>query len=127
LSPVPVWKYRITSCTKLVTEYGGELEKFSLKSHKQNQKGAFPCGCCYINPEQPHQLTMMPGIDLEVTNESRRGRIICNQATAGTIYPAKKKPPILQFPIRRPETDERKELQRALGECTRCRASMKLA
>ncbi|MCX6002907.1 MAG: aspartate carbamoyltransferase [Chloroflexi bacterium] len=50
---------------KLVTEYGGELEKFS-KNYKQAQTGAFPVDAAYITPGQPHQLAMMPGIDLEV-------------------------------------------------------------
>ncbi|MDD5289026.1 MAG: aspartate carbamoyltransferase [Dehalococcoidales bacterium] len=50
---------------KLVTEYGGDLEKFD-KNHKQAQTGAFPVNAAYITPGQPHQLAMMPGVDLEV-------------------------------------------------------------
>ncbi len=52
---------------KLVTEYGGELEKFNKNHLRQAQTGAFPVDAAYITPGEPHQLAMMPGIDLEVT------------------------------------------------------------
>ena len=50
---------------KLVTEYGGELEKFN-GNNKQAKAGAFPVNAVYITPGKPHQLAMMPGIDLDV-------------------------------------------------------------
>jgi aspartate carbamoyltransferase catalytic subunit len=50
---------------KLVTEYGGEMERFN-KNHKQMRSGTFPVDAAYITPGQPHQLAMMPEIDIEV-------------------------------------------------------------
>jgi len=50
---------------KLVTEYGGELEKYGALDQKQ--KGSpFPLDAIYITPSSPHQLAMMPDINLEV-------------------------------------------------------------
>lgn len=50
---------------KLVTEYGGELERFD-DSEKKPRSGAFPVDAVYMTPGKPHQLAMMPDIDLEV-------------------------------------------------------------
>jgi aspartate carbamoyltransferase catalytic subunit len=50
---------------KLVTEYGGELERYEAMDRKQ--KGSpFPLDAIYITPSSPHQLAMMPDINLEV-------------------------------------------------------------
>lgn len=50
---------------KLVTEYGGEVE-----SHRGKEKGgedtSFPLDAIYITPSSPHQLAMMPDINIEV-------------------------------------------------------------
>jgi aspartate carbamoyltransferase catalytic subunit len=50
---------------KLVTEYGGELERFDGREKKPSS-GSFPVDAVYMTPGKPHQLAMMPGIDLEV-------------------------------------------------------------
>lgn len=50
---------------KLVTEYGGELERFDGRE-KKIKSGAFPVDAVYMTPGKPHQLAMMPDIDLEV-------------------------------------------------------------
>jgi aspartate carbamoyltransferase catalytic subunit len=50
---------------KLVTEYGGELERFDGRE-KKPRSGAFPVDAVYMTPGKPHQLAMMPDIDLEV-------------------------------------------------------------
>ncbi len=49
---------------KLVTEYGGELEKIS-RNHRPVKPGTIPVDAAYIAPNQPHQLAMMP-VDLDV-------------------------------------------------------------
>jgi aspartate carbamoyltransferase catalytic subunit len=97
---------------KLVTEYGGELEKFS-KSHKQNQKGAFPVDAAYITPEQPHQLTMMPGIDLEVTMKAGVDALYVTRPQRER-FTSEEKAADLQFPIVDQKLMSGKELQRAL-------------
>jgi aspartate carbamoyltransferase catalytic subunit len=50
---------------KLITEYGGELEK--VEAQGQAGKGSpFPMDAIYITPSSPHQLAMMPDINVEV-------------------------------------------------------------
>jgi aspartate carbamoyltransferase catalytic subunit len=50
---------------KLVTEYGGELE--SLKEpNRKGRNALFPLDAIYITPTKPHQLAMMPDINIEV-------------------------------------------------------------
>jgi aspartate carbamoyltransferase catalytic subunit len=56
---------------KLVTEYGGEVKKpvaGAAGAGKQDGGGneAMPLDAVYITPTSPHQLAMMPGIDVEV-------------------------------------------------------------
>jgi len=72
------------------------------KNHKQNQKGASLWMLLISPPNKPHQLTMMPGIDLGSDNESRRRCSLCNQTTAGTVH-QRRKARTFQFPIGRPE------------------------
>ncbi|MDP2919222.1 MAG: aspartate carbamoyltransferase [Dehalococcoidia bacterium] len=50
---------------KLVTEYGGELERFGGRE-KKVKSGALQVDAVYMTPGKPHQLAMMPGIDFEV-------------------------------------------------------------
>ena len=50
---------------KLLTEYGGELER--CESPDQTAKGrAFPLDAIYITPSSPHQLAMIPDISIQV-------------------------------------------------------------
>jgi len=61
---------------KLVAEYGGEVKKSS--SQTNDARGAkartdgesVPLDAIYITPTSPHQLAMMPGIDVEVELKS---------------------------------------------------------
>jgi aspartate carbamoyltransferase catalytic subunit len=48
---------------KLVTEYGGELESQEPLNRKDK---SFPLDAIYITPSSPHQLAMMPDINVEV-------------------------------------------------------------
>ena len=50
---------------KLVTEYGGELEIQEELDWKEKGR-AFPLDAIYITPSSPHQLAMMPDINIEV-------------------------------------------------------------
>jgi len=50
---------------KLTTEYGGELERY--RASGETVKGSpFPLDAIYITPGSPHQLAMMPDINIEV-------------------------------------------------------------
>ncbi len=53
---------------KLITEYGGEIESHDVK---QDLGGAFPIDAVYRTPDSPHQLAMMPDVNIEV--ELRKG------------------------------------------------------
>jgi aspartate carbamoyltransferase catalytic subunit len=97
---------------KLVTEYGGELEKFG-KNHKQNQTGAFPVDAAYITPEQPHQLAMMPGIDLEVAMKAGVDALYVTRPQRER-FTNEEKAADLHFPIVDKKLMSGKELQRAL-------------
>jgi aspartate carbamoyltransferase catalytic subunit len=47
---------------KLVTEYGGEVEKFST----DRKGGVFPLHAVYTTPSTPHQLAMVPGVNFDL-------------------------------------------------------------
>jgi len=50
---------------KLVTEYGGEVE--SLKdSDKRQDDNLFPVDAFYTTPNSPHQLAMMPDMNMQI-------------------------------------------------------------
>jgi aspartate carbamoyltransferase catalytic subunit len=49
---------------KLVAEYGGEVEK--LSPEQKSKSGRFPLNAIYTTPSHPHQLAMMPGVDIEL-------------------------------------------------------------
>ena len=97
---------------KLVTEYGGELEKFD-KNHKQNQTGTFPVDAAYITPGQPHQLAMMPGIDLEVAMKAGVDALYVTRPQRER-FTTEEKAADLHFPIVDQKLMSGKELQRAL-------------
>jgi aspartate carbamoyltransferase catalytic subunit len=50
---------------KLVTEYGGEVERLA-DSDKTKSDNLFPLDAIYTTPSSPHQLAMMPDISLQV-------------------------------------------------------------
>ncbi len=55
---------------KLITEYGGEIES-KEETADRNKEGSFPIDAVYITPSSPHQLAMMPDVNIEV--ELRKG------------------------------------------------------
>ncbi|MFC2036127.1 aspartate carbamoyltransferase catalytic subunit [Chloroflexota bacterium] len=50
---------------KLILEYGGELEKYGALG-QEAQEGLLPLDAIYITPSSPHQLAMMPDINIEL-------------------------------------------------------------
>ena len=54
---------------KLVVEYGGQVERVAASDRAV--KDAFPLDAVYVTPSSPHQLAMMPNINLEA--ELREG------------------------------------------------------
>jgi len=50
---------------KLTTEYGGELERYGGLDQTV-KKELLPLDAIYITPSSPHQLAMMPDIDIEL-------------------------------------------------------------
>jgi aspartate carbamoyltransferase catalytic subunit len=51
---------------KLVAEYGGEVKKYPSQNQTAKKKESVPLDAIYITPSSPHQLAMMPDIDVEV-------------------------------------------------------------
>jgi len=50
---------------KLTTEYGGELEKYKAINPAPREK-LFPLDAIYLTPSSPHQLAMMPDVNIPV-------------------------------------------------------------
>jgi aspartate carbamoyltransferase catalytic subunit len=50
---------------KLVTEYGGEVERIDA-STKKDYDNLFPVDAIYTTPNSPHQLAMMPDLSVQV-------------------------------------------------------------
>ena len=50
---------------KLISEYGGEMERIEA-SGKQGEKGMSTIDAIYITPGSPHQLAMMPNINIHL-------------------------------------------------------------
>lgn len=55
---------------KLINEYGGEIEVQAGRKRK-NKDSSFPIDAIYMTPDSPHQLAMMPDVNVEV--ELRKG------------------------------------------------------
>jgi len=49
---------------KLIAEYGGEVEKINAAKTPKNDR--FPLNAIYTTPKHPHQLAMMPDVDIEL-------------------------------------------------------------
>jgi len=54
---------------KLITEYGGEFERREAPNHKTEGE-LFPLDAIYITPGSPHQLAMMPNINMQIELKS---------------------------------------------------------
>jgi aspartate carbamoyltransferase catalytic subunit len=50
---------------KLVTEYGGEVERIEASKQTDNEN-LFPLDAIYTTPNSPHQLAMMPDLSIQV-------------------------------------------------------------
>jgi len=50
---------------KLTLEYGGELEKYAALGPTAKEK-LFPLDAIYLTPSSPHQLAMMPDVNIQV-------------------------------------------------------------
>lgn len=50
---------------KLTTEYGGELEKYKALDPAAKER-LFPLDAIYLTPSSPHQLAMMPDVNIQV-------------------------------------------------------------
>jgi aspartate carbamoyltransferase catalytic subunit len=50
---------------KLITEYGGEVERLDEAAQK-DRENLFPIDAIYTTPNSPHQLAMMPDISVQV-------------------------------------------------------------
>jgi len=48
---------------KLVTEYGGQVERVAASESTQKD-AAFPLNAVYVTPNSPHQLAMMPNVNI---------------------------------------------------------------
>jgi len=54
---------------KLVTDYNGNLKR-SEDLIQETKKGVFPLNAIYITPGSPHQLAMMPDVNIQIETEA---------------------------------------------------------
>lgn len=54
---------------KLITDYNGTLKK-SKDLKQETKKGVFPLNAIYITPGSPHQLAMMPDVNIQIEIEA---------------------------------------------------------
>jgi aspartate carbamoyltransferase catalytic subunit len=82
---------------KLVTEYGGEVDRLKA-SNQQDKENLFPLDAIYTTPSSPHQLAMMPdisaqielreGVDALYVTRPQKERFTSGEASqAGSEYP----------------------------------------
>ena len=56
--------------SKLVTEYGGQLQRCEAQNNGAKER-IFPLDAIYVTPSSPHQLTMMPDINIQIVLKER--------------------------------------------------------
>jgi len=56
--------------TKLTTEYGGQLQRCEAQNNGTKER-LFPLDAIYVTPSSPHQLTMMPDINIQIVLKDR--------------------------------------------------------
>lgn len=97
---------------KLVNEYGGEVE---IQTHKQKNKDvSFPLDAIYKTPDSPHQLAMMPDVNIEV--ELRKGvdAIYVTRAQKERFSESEKEKDNGEFPVVDQEFMKGKEFSKTL-------------
>jgi len=57
---------------KLTTEYAGELKRYEALNHV-TKEGLFPLDAIYMTPSIPHQLAMMPDINIQIELKMEKG------------------------------------------------------
>ncbi len=75
---------------KLVTEYGGELERYRAPDPK-TKEGLFPLDAIYITPSSPHQLAMLPDVNIQVELESGVDALYVTRPQKERFTPAEEK------------------------------------
>lgn len=84
---------------KLTTEYGGELEKFTALATPSKEK-LFPLDAIYLTPSRPHQLAMMPDVNIQVELKTGIDALYVTRPQKERFTTAEKgKGPKEQFPV----------------------------
>jgi len=87
---------------KLTAEYGGELERF--ESLVQTTQGsAFPLDAIYMTPSSPHQLAMMPDVNIQVELKSGVDALYVTRPQKERFAPAEEQ----ELKGKRPVVDKR--------------------
>lgn len=84
---------------KLVTEYGGEIERPDT-SPQVDREGHLPLDAIYVTPGSPHQLAMMPNISLQVELEEGVDALYVTRAQKERFTGAEEEPePEARYPV----------------------------
>ncbi len=81
---------------KLVTEYGGEIEKPET-STPAVKEGTLPLDAVYITPGSPHQLAMMPNISIQIQLKAGVDALYITRAQKERFTPTEEHEPVARY------------------------------
>ena len=83
---------------KLVTEYGGEIERPETPTPAV-KAGTLPLDAVYITPGSPHQLAMMPNISIQIELKAGVDALYITRAQKERFAPAEEQEPAASYPV----------------------------
>ena len=87
---------------KLTAEYGGELERFESPD-QTTKESAFPLDAIYMTPSSPHQLAMMPDVNIQIELKSGVDALYVTRPQKERFAPAEEQ----ELKEKRPVVDKR--------------------
>jgi aspartate carbamoyltransferase catalytic subunit len=98
---------------KLTTEYGGEIERYEALEPTVKD-GLLPLDAVYITPSSPHQLAMMPDLDIEVELKAGVDALYVTRPQKERFTPAEKRQESKRHPVVDKKLLEGKEFKKTL-------------
>jgi aspartate carbamoyltransferase catalytic subunit len=83
---------------KLVTEYGGEIERPETATPAVKE-GTLPLDAVYITPGSPHQLAMMPNISIQIELKAGVDALYVTRAQKERFAPTEEQEPAARHPV----------------------------
>jgi aspartate carbamoyltransferase catalytic subunit len=83
---------------KLVTEYGGEIERPETAT-PATKEGTLPLDAVYITPGSPHQLAMMPNISIQIELKAGVDALYVTRAQKERFTTTEEQKPEAKYPV----------------------------